>query len=420
MIETERYKTLMKNAMQCIHLARAINDRYPDAAKMPAEEVQNRKNLLAEASRLREIADAEAQQAGLEDWAAAPEASPVLSGMAQKGYTDAVAAGGRDRFGEANHERNVAMFAKALRGGVGALDLEEKAAIVEDATGLILVPHDISGPIFTTLPRLGVLRNLAFVQPTNRKIFDVRLLTGVTAGWGQLELGATPPTDAAVTPAGPTAVTVHDLVAQQKIGVDELADTDANLVGLIQEIVAAKFAEMEDDAFATGNGTSKPWGISLRASGTATIPAAQGVTAAASAVLPDNLKAMQYLISARFAANGVYLASDDATQAIALLKDSTSNYLWQPSNTAGQPDTLFGKPFYRVSGFPSMTASTGFVETSIMFGDVRAGYLVASRETLTVQRLDELYADAGQVAFNFRMRVGGDIIRPGAFSKYLL
>lgn len=418
---SDRYKDTLDKAMQCIHLARAINDRYPDASQMPAEEVQNRKSLLAEASRLREIADAEKAQQGLETWAAEPDGNtPALQATAVNGHTKAMQNGGTDRFAEVDLELQRQRFAKALRGGVGALTLEEKAAIVENATGQIIVPHDLAGPIFLTLPRLGVLRNLALIRPTTSNLVDVRALTQATAGWGQLELGATPPTDAALAATGPNTITVQDLVARVQIGVDELMDTDANLVSLVQEIVGQQFAQMEDDAFAFGNGTSKPFGIATRATVGGAIPAAQGVTAAASAVNPDQLKSMQYLILSRFANNGVYLASDDATQAIALLKDSTSNYLWQPSNQAGQPDMLFGKPFYRLSGLPSMAATTTFVDPAILFGDLQSGYMIADRQRITVQRLDEVYADQGLVGFIFRQRVGGDVIRPAAFAKYLL
>jgi HK97 family phage major capsid protein len=422
---SDRYKDTLDKAMQCIHLARAINDRYPDASQMPAEEVQNRKSLLTEAGRLREIADAEKAQQGLETWAAEPDGNtPVLQATALNGHAKAALNGGSDRFAEVDKALTIKRFAKALRAGTGSLTLEEKAALIEDSTGQIIVPHDLAGPIFLTLPRLGVLRNLALVRPTTSNLVDVRALTQATAGWGQIEItnvgGATPPTDAAVAPSGPNTITVQDLVALVKIGVDELMDTDANLVSLVQEIVGQQFAQMEDDAFANGNGTSKPFGVAVRATVGGAIPAAQGVTAAASAVSPDQLKQMQYLITSRFANEGVYLASDDATQAIALLKDSTSNYLWQPSNQAGQPDVLFGRPFYRMSGLPSMTATTFFTEPSILFGDVRSGYMIADRQQVTVQRLDERFADQGIVGFLFRQRVGGDVIRPGAFAKYLL
>jgi HK97 family phage major capsid protein len=417
----DRYKSLMDRAMQCIHRAREINDRYADnPVGITAEEAQQRKSLLQEATRLRDLAETEKQQGELETWAESPDSThPALAGASAKAASAMAESG--EMFSEASKRLNVQRFAKALRSGSGSLTMEEKAAIIEDATGQIIVPHDLAGPIFLTLPRLGVLRNLALVRTTSSNLVDVRALTQATAAWGKIELGTTATSyDAAIAATGPNTITVQNLNALVQIGVDELQDTDANLVSLVQEIVGAQFGEMEDDAFAAGNGTSKPFGIATRATVGGAIPAAQGVTAAASAVSPDQLKSMQYLIKARFANNGVYLASDDATQAIALLKDSTSNYLWQPSNTAGQPDTLWGRPFYRLSGLPSMTATTTFVDPAVIFGDVRSGYMIADRQRITVQRLDERYADVGMVGFLFRMRVGGDVIRPGAFAKYLL
>jgi HK97 family phage major capsid protein len=55
-----------------------------------------------------------------------------------------------------------------------------------------------------------------------------------------------------------------------------------------------------------------------------------------------------------------------------------------------------------------------------MFGDPAIGYLVADRQRITVQRLDERFAELGLVAFIFKLRVGGDVMRPAAFAKYLL
>jgi HK97 family phage major capsid protein len=266
----DRYQDTMDKALQCIHRAREINDRYPDSSRMPAEDVQNRKSLLAEAMRLQDIADPELRQAKLEKWASEPDSDqPAVAAMASKAAGDARLNGGNiDRFGEASHDLEVRRFAKALKQGAAGLNLEEKAAIIENSTGQIIVPHDLAGPIFLQLPRLGVIRDLALVRPTNSNLVDVRALTGVTAGWGQVEItnagGATPPTDAAIAATGPNTVTVQDLVALCQIGVDELMDTDANLVSLVQEIVGQKFAEMEDDAFAAGNGTSKPFGVATR------------------------------------------------------------------------------------------------------------------------------------------------------------
>jgi HK97 family phage major capsid protein len=147
----------------------------------------------------------------------------------------------------------------------------------------------------------------------------------------------------------------------------------------------------------------------------------QGVTASATSVVkPDELKSLMYRVPARFRTNGGYYASGDAAEAIALLKDSTSNYLWQPSVRAGEPDTLFGKRFYTLEGLPAMTATTPAADPSVLFGDASIGYLVADRQKITVQRLDERFAELGLVAFIFKLRVGGDVMRPAAFAKYLL
>jgi len=418
-VSEERQKRLTELALQCIHKAREINDRHDDPTAVTAEEHQQRKALLVEATRLQDLAEAEKTQNALEDWSESPGPThPALAGAAAKASREPVIDG--DMYTEASKRLHMEQFAKALRSGAHSLNTEEKAAIIENATGQIIVPHDLAGPIFLQLPRLGVLRDLALVRPTTSNLVDVRALTGVTAGWGQVEItnagGATPPTDAAIAATGPNTVTVQDLVALCQIGVDELMDTDANLVSLVQDIVGQKFAEMEDDAFANGNGTSKPFGIANRATIGGLIPAAQGVTAATSAViLPDDLKKLQYVILSRFANVGSYLGSDLATQAIALLKDSTSNYLWQPSNQAGQPDRLFGRAYYRVSGLPAPGSAP-----AVLFGDIRSGYLIGDRQRITVQRLDERYADQGLVGFLFRERVGGDVIRPAAFAKYLV
>ncbi len=424
MTANTRLQELMDKSLSCIHLARAIKDRYEDPAKMPADELAQMKHLNKEAMRLRQLAEAEREHSDLESWASSPDGShPVLQEKAGREAAVAQATGGAPQgMSETMAKRfHTAAFAKALRSGKQALSLEEKAAIIEDSTGQIIVPHDLAGPIFLQLPRLGVLRNLALVRPTTSNLVDVRAMTQATAGWGKIELSLNATSfDAGMAATGPNTVTVQNLNALVQIGVDELADTDANLVSLIQDIIGQQFAQMEDDAFANGNGTSKPFGIATRATTGGLIPASQSVTAAnAGSVSGDEAKKMQYLILSRFANSGAYLASDDATQAIALLKDTTGNYLWQPSNQAGQPDRLFGRDFYRVSGLPSMTGA-GASDPSVLFGDVRSGYLVADRQQVTVQRLDERYADQGLVGFLFRQRVGGDVIRPAAFARYML
>jgi HK97 family phage major capsid protein len=417
----EQYKTLMEKAMSCLHMARAINDRFPDPAKIPGEEAENRKALLVEAGRLRQLADTQRQQDELEGWAAAPgEDHPALKAMADAGHTKAEI---KDAVAGASAAAETKAFLRWVRGGISAishedrksLQFEHKAALVEDATGEVLVPHDITGPIFKELPHLSAFRGSGpLVRQTGSNKVDVRSLTGATAGWGKLEVGSTPVTDAAVAPGTPTQVIeVHDLVALSKVGVDELADTDANLTALIQQIVGLQFAMMEDDAFANGNGTSKPWGLGMRATMASPVITQGTVVAALGA---NSLKSLPYLVPTRYRSGGVYYAADAAAAAIALLQDGNSNYYWQPSVRAGEPDTLFGYRFVTLEGLPG----TGTSRPAVIFGDPQLGYMVANRQTIAVQRLDELFAADDLVGFKFKLRVGGDVIRPKAFAKYII
>ena len=415
-------KELTDRALQCIHLARTIRDRYKDPTQMTGEDSGKVQTLQKEASRLRNLASIESSQDQLEHWTGQPGELPDAlaaqqSAAAKNGEIPA------DAFSEANRRRDVEMFAKAMRHGkefTRGLDQAIKANLIEDATGEVIVPHDIAGPIFKTLPRLGIFRSSGpTVRPTSSNKVDLRSLTFATAGWGKIEvLGAAPPDPFGTASTPADVVEVHDLMGLSKIGVDELADTDANLVALIQDIIGQLFAQTEDDAFAAGNGTSKPWGIAARAtSGLIT----QAVTAAGTSIITgDELKQLQYRVPSRFRGNGAYFASGDAAEKIALLKDSTSNYLWQPSIRAGEPDTLFGKRFFTMEGLPAATATTTITDPAVMFGDPSLGYLIADRQRITVQRLDERYAELGLVGFLFKMRVGGDVMRPAAFAKYLL
>ena len=51
--DAKKRREAVKAANRCIHLARVINDRYKNAARMPPAEVENCALLFAEASRIR-------------------------------------------------------------------------------------------------------------------------------------------------------------------------------------------------------------------------------------------------------------------------------------------------------------------------------------------------------------------------------
>ena len=101
--------------------------------------------------------------------------------------------------------------------------------------------------------------------------------------------------------------------------------------------------------------------------------------------------------------------NDSTVKAIRKLKDSTGNYLWQPSVTAGTPDTILNRPVLTSSYMPEIAAGN----KTIAFGDYQY-YWIADREGRSFKRLSELFAVTGQIGFVASQRVDGKLILPEA------
>lgn len=303
--------------------------------------------------------------------------------------------------GEKNMELKKAFF-NFVRHGV----IETKA-LVEDTTGQILVPEDLQAEIMRALPKLTIMRNLATVRQTNRDRLRYRSLTEVSVGWGKLETGA------AITESTPTPSEayqyVEDLYGLVKIGEDELMDSDQNLESIIVDSFARAIAAAEDTAFiaGTGHANGEPDGI-LNGTTVTRVTAGQ-----AGAITIDDILDLIYAVPAQYRKNGVLIVNSKTELALRKLKDNDGQYLWQPAVQAGAPATFAGFPIYNQDDIDEIPAagSTGNVA---IFGDIKSGYRIIDRLGITVQRLNELYAESGLVGIKVHYRVGGSVIRPDA------
>ncbi|MEV7268411.1 phage major capsid protein [Micromonospora aurantiaca] len=323
------------------------------------------------------------------------------------GDPDGGAGGGRAG-GEERSRQVRAAFANWLRRGRGGLSREERA-LVENAQGEILVPEDLEAEIIRSIPDLTVIRQLASRRPTSSNRVRRRSLAEVSVGWGKLETG-TALNDSMPGNPDQDFTYIEDLYGLAKIGEDELDDTDVNLEAMVSDSFSRAIAEAEDTAGAVGTGhaNQQPVGIFDPAGGVALFNAGQpaGITA-------DDITRMPYQVKAQYRRNGVWLMASTTELAVALLKDANGQYLWQPSLQAGRPNTLRGFAVYNQEDIPAIGAA-GAARRVASFGDVNAGYRLYDRRGMTVQRLNELYAEEGMVGFKARYRVGGDVIRPEA------
>ena len=195
-----------------------------------------------------------------------------------------------------------------------------------------------------------------------------------------------------------------------KISEELLNDSVFDMPSYIAREFARRIGAAEEEAFFTGNGTGKPLGILANQVEGKDVGAQVGVTAAAAdKITMDEVIDLFYSLRAPYRRNAVFIMNDQTISLLRKLKDGQGQYLWQPSVTAGTPDTILNRPVY-TSGFMP-TIATG--NKTILFGDM-GYYWVADREGRSFKRLNELYAPTGQVGFLASQRVDGKLILPEA------
>jgi HK97 family phage major capsid protein len=294
-----------------------------------------------------------------------------------------------------------AAFLAFLRGE--PIPREMRAALVEDATGEILVPEDMDLEITRATAKETVMRQLARIRTTSSNRVRRRSMNELQVGWGKLETGAAL-VESTLTPAQ-EYIYVEDLYGLTKIGEDELMDADPDLEQYVNDSFSDAVANAEDTGFVLGAGhaSEEPEGALTAAAGIATVAAGQ-----IDAITADDFLNLVYAVPAQYRRNGNFLMASTTELAIRKLKDSNGQYLWQPTLQAGRPNTFLQHGIYNAEDVPAIPSSGGAVRVAA-FGDWKRGYMIVDRRGTMVKRLNELYAAEGKVGFIVHRRVGGGV-----------
>lgn len=297
------------------------------------------------------------------------------------------------------------------RGDEAALNrIEAKSLSVGvNSDGGYVAPPEIQATIDRILFAISPMRRLASVRPTSAIVFKKPMSISIAqAGW-VAESGArtatnTPSLDLVSFPIGELYASA---AATQTILDDALVDMDSWLAGEI----AQSFAIAEGTAFISGDGVNKPKGIlayTIAAEGSQTYGqmgyVATGVAGGFAATNPiDKLVDLTYAPRTPYRANASFMMNRRTLGQVRKFKDSTGQYIWQPSLVAGQPTTLLGFPVYECEDMPDIAASAN----SIAFGDFEKSYLIVDRTDLRVLR--DPYSNKPFVIFYVTKRVGGGV-----------
>ncbi|WP_346920790.1 phage major capsid protein [Clostridium sp. UBA7339] len=305
-----------------------------------------------------------------------------------------------EKTGRASNEY-VKAFWNAMRNKNG-FEINNALQVGTDSEGGFLAPDEFEKILIESLEEQNIFRQLANIITTSSGDKKIPVVAGKgTASWVDEEGIITESDDS----FGQVSIGAYKLATMIKVSEELLNDSVFNLESYIAKEFARRIGAKEEEAFFIGDGTGKPTGV-FNATGGAQL----GVTtASATAITLDEIMDLFYSLKSTYRKNSVFVMNDATVKAIRKLKDGNGQYIWQPSITAGTPDTILNRPVKTSAYVPTIASAA----KSIAFGDF-SYYWVADRQGRAFKRLNELYAATGQVGFMATQRVDGKLILPEA------
>lgn len=279
------------------------------------------------------------------------------------------------------------------------------------ADGGFTAPTEWDRTITDKLVIISPMRQMCSVQSISTNAFSKLFNNkGTVSGW----VGETAARPETATPTfGSVTYTTGELYANPSATQQMLDDGQVDLEQWLASEVEQEFSLQENIAFVSGTGANgRPNGILTYVTGAANATAhpygAITLTnsGAATSVTADGIVNLIHALPSAFLQNAQFAMNRDTMRAVRLLKDTTNQYLWQPSYQAGQPSTLAGYGVSEVAAMPNLAAAS----KSVLFGDFKRSYLIVDR--VGVRLLRDPFTNKPYVMFYTTKRVGGGLLNP--------
>lgn len=281
------------------------------------------------------------------------------------------------------------------------IDVRNDLQVGTDTEGGFLVPDEFEKKLISALEEENVFRPLATKIQTSSGDRKIPVITQKgEATWMEEEEAYTLSDDA----FGQIALSAYKVGTAIKISEELLNDSVFDLPSYIAKEFARRIGTKEEEAFLIGDGKGKPTGIFAATGG-----AENGATTTGAAITFDDVIELFYSLKSPYRKKAVWVLNEQTVKALRKIKDNTGNFIWQPSVSAGLPDTILNRPYVTSVYAPTIAAGA----KAIAFGDY-SYYWVADRQGRSLKRLNELFAMNGQVGFFASQRVDGKLILPEA------
>lgn len=379
----EKRTTLWDNAKKFL-------DEHSDAdGKISAEDAAAYDKMVADIDILGKQIERLQKQEAMDNYLSAPAAAPILN------QPNAGTNGKTGRASDEYRKAALAAIRSKFRNVSNALQTNP------DTSGGYLIPDEWDSRLVDTLEENNVMRTLGTAFPTSGEhkipIADTKPAALWVAEGGALTFGN--------GTFNQISLDAHKVHVGILITEELLNDNAFDLESYIIDQFGKAIANAEEDAFINGDGNGKPTGFLTTLAADATTY----ITTTGASISADDVINLEYSLKRPYRRNAAWLINDATLAQIRKFKDSTQNYIWQPSYVAGEPDRLLGYPIYTTPYMPK--AESG--NFALAFGDF-SYYNIADRGTRAFQELRELYAGNGMIGFLMKERVDAVLIQPEA------
>ncbi len=323
--------------------------------------------------------------------------------------------------GHARDQESPAMaaFRSYLRGGLGALNVEEARALQAGLSaegGFLVAPEEFVNQLIKAVDDAVFIRAMAtkFTVPQAASLGVPTLDTDPADADWTTEL-ATGTEDTAMA-FGKRELTPHPLAKRIKVSKKLLRASTLPIEQIVMQRLAYKFAISQEKGFMTGSGSNQPLGVFTAS--TQGITTSRDVSTGNTATSPtfDGLIEAKYTLKGQYWPRAVWVFHRDALKLLAKLKDGEGQYIWRQSVREGEPDMLLGRPFMMSEYAPNTFSANLYVG---IFGDF-SNYWIADALDMQIQRLVELYAETNQDGFIGRLETDGMPVLAEAFVRVKL
>jgi HK97 family phage major capsid protein len=280
------------------------------------------------------------------------------------------------------------------------------------ADGGHAVPEEISRSVDKLMLRQSdVLQNIKMVEVGTSDYKELISINSTAAAWIAETGTRTEQTTPNLRQVAPTWGELYSYLFSTEWA---LQDAFFNVENWLIDNVSEQMGKALDLAIWSGNGSDKPTGL-INATAVSTADTDSPLRAAAALqYIPtasaspqtlggDDVFDLVYGLNRAYRPNAKFGANQNTQAAIRKLKDTTNQYLWEPSLQVGQPARLVGYEIFTYEDMADPTTADGMY---MGFGDWKKAYTLPYRTQLSIT-VDNNITAPGYVKFYVRRRYGG-------------